>query len=73
MLSQPATLVLLFLLLSIGTPLTMDEFGWTRTQAVLYNSICYAGLAVIAILSFVAVKLLTIRCVHYYKDVHVHV
>lgn len=38
----------------------MDEFAWTRTQAVLYNSICYAGLAVIAIISFVAVKFLTI-------------
>jgi ceroid-lipofuscinosis MFS transporter 7 len=37
----------------------MDEFAWTRTQAVLYNSICYAGLAVIAIISFVAVKVLT--------------
>lgn len=37
----------------------MDEFAWTRTQAVLYNNFFYAGLAVVAITSFVAVKFLT--------------
>lgn len=47
------------LLLSIGTPLTMDEFAWTRTEAVFYNNLFYAGLAVIAIFSFVTVKILT--------------
>ena len=44
---------------SIGTPLTMDEFAWTRTQAVFYNNLCYAGLAVIAVISFMAAKILT--------------
>ena len=43
----------------IGTPLTMDEFAWSKEQAVLYNNIFYAGLAVIAILSFVLVKIVT--------------
>lgn len=37
----------------------MDEFAWTRTQAVFYNNLFYAGLAVIAIISFVSVKLLS--------------
>jgi ceroid-lipofuscinosis MFS transporter 7 len=65
-LAASASIALFFIILfvfavfeTIGTPLTMDEFAWTRTQAVLYNSICYAGLAVIAIISFVAVKVLT--------------
>ena len=37
----------------------MDEFAWSRTQAVLYNNLFYAGLAVIAIASFVTAKILT--------------
>lgn len=37
----------------------MDEFAWSKEQAVLYNNIFYAGLAVIAILSFVFVKIIT--------------
>lgn len=37
----------------------MDEFAWTRTQAVFYNNLFYAGLAVIAIISFLSVKILT--------------
>ena len=37
----------------------MDEFAWSKHQAVLYNNICYAGLAVIAIGSFVVVKIIT--------------
>lgn len=47
------------MLLRIGTPLTMDEFAWTRTEAVFYNSLFYGGLAVIAIISFVFAFILT--------------
>ena len=41
---------------SIATPLVMDEFAWSRKQAVLYNNAFFAALAVVAIASFFAVK-----------------
>ena len=37
----------------------MDEFAWTREQAVLYNNAFYAGLSVISLSSFLSVKILT--------------
>jgi len=46
-------------LYSIATPLSMDEFAWTKKQAVLYNDIFFVGLAVIAILTFLTVKFIT--------------
>jgi len=44
---------------TIATPLSMDEFAWTKKQAVLYNDIFFVGLAVIAILTFLTVKFIT--------------
>ncbi len=46
---------------SIALPLTMDEFAWSNKQAVLYNNIFFAGLAVVAIATFVVVKLVSRR------------
>jgi len=40
----------------------MDEFAWTKKQAVLYNDIFFVGLAVIAILTFLTVKFITKVC-----------
>ena len=44
---------------TLGSPLTMDEFAWTKKEAVLYNNIFYAGLAVLAIVTFLLVKFIT--------------
>lgn len=37
----------------------MDEFAWTKKQALVYNNICFAVLAVIAITTFIAIKFIT--------------
>lgn len=44
---------------TIITPLSMDEFAWTKKQALVYNNICFAVLAVIAITTFIAIKFIT--------------
>ena len=44
---------------TLGSPLSMDEFAWTKKQAVLYNNLFYVGLAFLAILTFVVVKFVT--------------
>lgn len=44
---------------TLGSPLTMDEFAWTKKQAVLYNNMFYAGLAALAIVTFMLVKLIS--------------
>ena len=41
---------------TLGSPLSMDEFAWTKKQAVLYNNIFYVGLSVISILAYILVK-----------------
>ncbi|KAM9426201.1 major facilitator superfamily domain-containing protein 8 isoform 1-T3 [Pholidichthys leucotaenia] len=41
---------------TIGTPLSMDMFAWTRTQAVLYNGIILCCIGFESILVFLAVK-----------------
>ena len=46
---------------SIATPLVMDEFAWSRKQAVFYNNAFFAALAVVAIASFIAVKFISRR------------
>lgn len=46
---------------TIATPLVMDEFAWSRKQAVFYNNAFFAALAVVAIASFIAVKFISRR------------
>ena len=41
---------------TLGSPLSMDEFAWTKKQAVLYNNLFYVGLSVISILAYIVVK-----------------
>ena len=41
---------------SLGVPLTMDEFAWTKKQAVLYNNVILLGLSIISILTYIVVK-----------------
>lgn len=41
---------------TLGSPLSMDEFAWTKKQAVLYNNLCYVGLSVISILAYIVAK-----------------
>lgn len=43
----------------IATPLSMDEFAWSKKQAVLYNNAFFAGLAVIAVATFIVVKFIS--------------
>ena len=44
---------------TLGSPLSMDEFAWTKKEAVLYNNVVYALLAIVAVLTFIAVKFIT--------------
>ncbi|KAM5307971.1 major facilitator superfamily domain-containing protein 8 isoform 2-T2 [Glossophaga mutica] len=44
---------------TILTPLTMDMYAWTQEQAVLYDGIILAALAVEAIVVFMGIKLLS--------------
>ncbi|XP_069487203.1 major facilitator superfamily domain-containing protein 8 [Ambystoma mexicanum] len=46
---------------TIATPLTMDMYAWTRTQAVFYNGIILAAMGVEAVIVFLAVKILSKR------------
>lgn len=53
------TIILILFSLSIGTPLTMDMYAWTREQAVLYNGIILAVFGVEAVIVFIVVKVLS--------------
>lgn len=44
---------------TIGTPLTMDMYAWTRAHATLYNGIILAVGGVVAILVFIVIKILS--------------
>ena len=44
---------------TLGSPLTMDEFAWTKKEVVLYNNLFYVGLAFLAVFTFIAVKFIT--------------
>ncbi|XP_075056048.1 major facilitator superfamily domain-containing protein 8 [Mixophyes fleayi] len=44
---------------TISTPLTMDMFAWTRSQAVLYNGIILAAIGFESVIVFIAVKILS--------------
>ncbi|KAK3100140.1 hypothetical protein FSP39_015244 [Pinctada imbricata] len=61
-----STIVIFFVVLfvfavfeTIGTPLTMDMYAWTRSQATLYNGIILATGGIIAIVSFVIIKIIS--------------
>ncbi|XP_069349793.1 major facilitator superfamily domain-containing protein 8 isoform X5 [Eulemur rufifrons] len=61
-----ATNILFFVVLfifalfeTIITPLTMDMYGWTQEQAVLYDGIILAALGVEAVIILLGVKLLS--------------
>lgn len=41
------------------SPLTMDEFAWTKKQAVLYVNLFFAGLSFLTISTLFAVKYIT--------------
>ena len=45
------------------SPLTMDEFAWTQSEAVLYNNLFFAGLSVLTIITVFSVKYITKRSV----------
>lgn len=53
------TIIFILFSLSIGTPLTMDMYAWTREQAVLYNGIILAVFGVEAVIVFIVVKVLS--------------
>ncbi|XP_071975492.1 major facilitator superfamily domain-containing protein 8 isoform X2 [Engystomops pustulosus] len=44
---------------TISTPLTMDMYAWSRTQAVFYNGIILASIGVESIIVFIAVKIIS--------------
>ena len=46
---------------TLGSPLSMDEFAWNKQETVLYNNIFYVGLAILAILTFIVVKIVSKR------------
>ena len=43
----------------VAIPLSMDEFAWTRKEALLYNDLFFGGLAGLAIVTFISVKFLS--------------
>ncbi|XP_064404673.1 major facilitator superfamily domain-containing protein 8-like isoform X2 [Halichondria panicea] len=47
---------------TIAAPMSMDEFAWGKQQAILYNNAFFAGLAVLAIATFICIKFIT-KCV----------
>ena len=53
----------MFCLFSLLSPLTMDEFGWSQTQVVLYNNLIYCSLSVITIIVLNVVKYVTKRLI----------
>ncbi|XP_053559622.1 major facilitator superfamily domain-containing protein 8 isoform X2 [Bombina bombina] len=46
---------------TIATPLTMDMYAWTRTQAVFYNGVILAAVGVESVIVFLAVKIISER------------
>ena len=50
---------------TLGSPLSMDEFAWTKKEVVLYNNIVYALLAVVAVATFIIVKFVTKKYVSF--------
>ncbi|XP_044129466.1 major facilitator superfamily domain-containing protein 8 [Bufo gargarizans] len=44
---------------TISTPLTMDMYAWTRTQAVFYNGIILAAVGAESVIVFIMVKTLS--------------
>lgn len=44
---------------TISTPLTMDMYAWTRTQAVFYNGIILAAIGVESVIVFITVKIIS--------------
>lgn len=52
---------LIFCLSSLGTPLCMDQFGWTESEAVLYIGILLAAGGLITVACFWAVGPLSKR------------
>jgi hypothetical protein len=44
---------------SLGPALTMDEFAWTKKQAVFYSNILWLGVSITSILAFIVVKFIT--------------
>ncbi|XP_033742789.1 major facilitator superfamily domain-containing protein 8-like isoform X2 [Pecten maximus] len=63
-----ASLILFFFVLflftvfeTIATPLTMDMFSWTKSEATLYTGIILAVGAVVAVFVFVVVKIIVKR------------
>jgi ceroid-lipofuscinosis MFS transporter 7 len=62
------SLVLFFVVLfifaiveTLASPLTLDEFGWSRSDSTLYNNIMFACSALIAVATFIAVKFISKR------------
>ncbi len=39
--------------------MSMDEFAWGKQQAILYNNGFFAGLAVLAIATYVMIRFIT--------------
>ena len=39
--------------------MSMDEFAWTKQEAILYNNAFFAGLAVLAIFTFLGIKIVS--------------
>ncbi|XP_075716575.1 major facilitator superfamily domain-containing protein 8 isoform X3 [Rhinoderma darwinii] len=53
------TLFIFAIFETISTPLTMDMYAWTRTQAVFYNGIILAAIGVESVIVFITVKIIS--------------
>eukprot|EP00731_Ephydatia_muelleri_P031426 Em0022g940a len=42
---------------TIVSPLSLDEFAWSKNHAVLYNNIMFAAMAVISVATFIGIKI----------------
>ena len=54
----------------LASPLTLDEFGWSRPDSTLYNNIMFACSALIAVATFIVVKFISKKFVTYTYIVH---
>lgn len=42
---------------TIVSPLSLDEFAWSKNHAVLYNNIMFTAMAVISVVTFISIKI----------------
>eukprot|EP00731_Ephydatia_muelleri_P037244 Em0427g1a len=55
--SNPAEKKMVKVTAGFVSPLSLDEFAWSKNHAVLYNNIMFAAMAVISVATFIGIKI----------------